>query len=108
MSWSESIFGREGADVEEVASLAMRAAARVGGIGGGLIGVFEIGRGNGLSRWEGWAIELQEQAGLSGTGTFGRVPEAEVSHLVEALGQNVLKEAAHELVTAQAAGAPAR
>jgi len=60
MSWSESIFGREGADVEEVASLAMRAEARLGGIGGALIGNFEIGRGNGFSRWEGYALELEE------------------------------------------------
>src|SRR5258708_411821 len=54
------------------------------------------------------AVELQEEACLSGAVTLGRVPQAKIADLVQALGQDVLEEAANELVALQAAGLPAR
>ena len=79
--------------------MAMWAGAQ---LGHGLVlsWLFEIG---GLS-WLGYRLtclllfEVQEEACLSGFGPFGGVPEAEVADLVQSLGENVLKEAAHELV----------
>ena len=66
----------------------------------------------GLLNWFGcgqvWVIEFQTQAHLRGLGAFGRVPEAEVADLVKSPGQDMLEEAAHELVARQSTGAPAR
>jgi hypothetical protein len=51
----------------------------------------------------GVALEVEEKAGLSGAVAFGMVPRAKISDLVKAFGQNMLEEAADELVAVQAA-----
>lgn len=97
-SWSEGIFGREPADVDEVAAAATWTAPRFGGDGGALVG----------DRRRSCAFEFQEEACLSGVLTFGRMPKAKIADLVQAFGQNVLEETANEFVAWHAAGAPAR
>jgi hypothetical protein len=54
------------------------------------------------------AIELQEETRLSGLRTLCGMPETEIADLVEALGKDVLEEAAHELAAFHATGAPTR
>jgi hypothetical protein len=53
-----------------------------------------------------WAVELEEEAGSSGLLAPGGVPQAGVADFVEAFGQNMLQEPAHELVAGDAAGPP--
>src|SRR5499427_3042017 len=50
---------------------------------------------------------MQQQAGFAGNGPFVGMPEAEIANLVQAFGQDVLQEAAHELLSIEGAGAPA-
>lgn len=52
-------------------------------------------------------LELQEKASLSGGVSFARMPEAEIADLVQTFGQDMLKEATHELVAGDSTGAPA-
>ena len=54
------------------------------------------------------AIEREEETRLSGLRAFCGMPETEIADLVEALGKDVLEEAAHELVAFHATGAPTR
>lgn len=86
----------------------MWADTRFGAVGGALMTGFGSGRCGGVGRGRGCTFELQEQAGLSGAVTFGRVPQSKIADLVQARGQDMLKEASEELVALQAAGAPAR
>jgi hypothetical protein len=69
---------------------------------------FGKARRRGFDDRRGFALEVEKKAGLSGAAAFGRVPKAKISDLVKAFGQNMLEEAANELVAVQAAGAPAR
>jgi hypothetical protein len=73
-----------------------------------LITDFVMARRGGFGVGRGCAFELEEEASLSGAVTFGRVPQAKIADFVQAFGQNVLEEAANELVAVHAAGAPAR
>src|SRR6516225_4947256 len=50
---------------------------------------------------------MQQQAGFAGHWPFTGMPEAEIANLVQALGQDVLQEAAHELRAIEGADAPA-
>src|ERR1700688_3466999 len=75
-----------------------------GAVSRGLVGSASL-RG-GLSRSD--AFEFQQEARLSGEMAFGRMPEAEVADLVQAGREDVLEEAAHELMALQGAGLPAR
>jgi hypothetical protein len=52
-------------------------------------------------------LELQHLPYPGGVATLRGMPQAEVTHLVEAARQHVLEEAAHELLAAEAAGSPA-
>src|SRR5712692_7196509 len=113
-SWSEGVLW-EPADVDEVSEAATRTDARLracrsrGGVGDALSRGLG-GCGGGLRRQLGRsrAIELQQEAGLSGEVAFGRMPKAKVADLVEAGREHMLEEAAHELVALQGAGLPAR
>jgi len=107
-SWSEGIFGGEPADVDEMASGATWTGPRFDGGCGALVSDFEKARCRGFDDRRGFGFEVEEKAGLSGAVAFGRVPKAKISDLVEAFGQNMLEEAANELMAVQAAGAPAR
>ena len=57
--------------------------------------------------WFRWTVELKEQTGAGGAFALGRMPQTEVPDLVQALGQDMLEEAAHELQACDAAGVPA-
>src|SRR5882672_10398069 len=106
-SWSERVLW-EPADVDEVSEAATRTDAWCGRVGNalsrGLGGCGRLRRG----LRHGGAIELQQEARLSGEVAFGRVPETGVADLVQAGGEHMLEEAAHELVALQVAGLPAR
>ncbi len=52
-------------------------------------------------------VEQKQQTGAGGILALGGMPQAEVADLVQALGQYVLEEAAHELLAVDAAGPPA-
>ena len=107
-SWSEGIFGGEPADVDEMASGATRTAPRFDGSCGALVSDFEKARCRGFDDRRGFAFEVEEKVGLSGAIAFGRMPKAKIADLVQAFGQNVLKETANEFVAGHATGAPAR
>ena len=96
-SRSKGVLWREPADTVELAFVTKWAGAQ---LGHGLVlsGRFEIGRGNWLGGRRICLVELQTQAHLSDFGAFGRMPEAKVANLVQSLGENMLKETAHELV----------
>ena len=51
-------------------------------------------------------VEQEHETGSLRVLAPSRVPEAVVADLVQAFGQHVLQEAAHELMAAQAGGAP--
>jgi len=51
-----------------------------------------------------WAVELQQEAYSGGLLAPGVVPQAEVADLVQALGQDMLQEPAHELGSMQSCG----
>ena len=52
-------------------------------------------------------VEQKQQTRAGGVLAFGGMPEAEVSDFVQTLGQDVLEEAAHELLAGDAAHPPA-
>lgn len=52
-------------------------------------------------------FEPQQEARLAGERLVGWVPKTEVADLVQALGQDMRQEAAQELMSGNAAGAPA-
>src|SRR3954469_18650187 len=54
----------------------------------------------------GGPVELEQKTTSGGLLALGRMPKAEVANLVQALGQNVLKEATHEFLTGDADGSP--
>src|SRR5580700_1000341 len=122
LSWSEGVLW-EPADVDEMSEAATRTDARLsacrslGRVGDALSRGVEIGGcGGGLrqelrlrgERRRSGSIELQQEASLSGEVAFGMVPEAKVADLVQAGREDMLEEAAHELVVRQGAGLPAR
>ena len=107
-SWSERFFGREPTDIDEVAFVAERTSAWHGWVVSALAGLFVLGWLGWLGDWPACLIELQTQAHLSGFGSFGRVPEAEVADLMKSLGEDMLEETAHKLMAGQSEGAPAR
>src|SRR3984957_19641525 len=106
-SWSERVLWKP-ADMDEMSEAATRTDARCGRVGDALSrghgGCGSLRRG--LSRSD--AFEFQQEARLSGEMAFGRMPEAEVADLVQAGREDVLEEAAHELMALQGAGAAAR
>ena len=104
-SWSQGLLWHQPADVDEAASAAARADARFGG--SALMTVFWVSRRSRLGRRRGGALEFQEQAGARGEVAPGRVPEAKIADLVQAAGEDVLEETAHELVAREATGARA-
>ena len=114
-SWSEGVLWKP-ADVDEVSEAATRTDARLstcrslGRVGDALSRGLEIGGCSGLRREfrRSDAVELQQEASLSGEVAFGRVPEAKVADLVQAGREDMLEEAAHELVALQGAVLPAR
>src|SRR5271170_6071984 len=59
------------------------------------------------SSWRGLTVEQKQQTGAGGVLAFGGMPQTEVADLMQALGQDVLKEAAHELLAGDAADSPA-
>ena len=91
-----------------MASAATWTAPRFDGGCGVSVSDFEKARCRGVDGWRGFAFELKEKAGLSGAVTFGRVPKAKISDLVQAFWQDVLEKAANEFVAGHATGAPAR
>lgn len=65
------------------------------------------GAGNGRVRGGGLRPREQERdPGVLGLGAVGAVPESVVADFVESLGQDVLEEAPHELVSADGDDAP--
>src|SRR5208283_5231774 len=54
-----------------------------------------------------WRLELQHLPYPGGVPALSGMPQAEVTHLVEAARQHVLEEAAHEFVAAETTGASA-
>ena len=83
-------------------------APRLDGGFGGLVSDFGKARRRGFDDRRGFALEVEEKAGLSGAVAFGRVPKAKISDLMQAFGHDVLEEPTKELVAVHAAGAPAR
>ena len=102
---SQGLLRDEPADVEEPASAAARTDTRFDGDGGVFVRVFVPGGIVGRGRI--YALEFQEKAGARGEGAPGRVPEAKIADLVQAAREDVLEEAAHELVSREAAAAGA-
>lgn len=101
-SWPKWILWQR-ADVDKLALSASRTDLRRGVVVRHLCSGFEIRGwgGRGVSRFQGelsGSIEAQEKTGLSGLFAPGWVPEAEIADLVQAAGEDMLKEAAHELV----------
>ena len=105
-SRSLGLFWQELADEDEMAEAAVGTDALsrdAGLIGAG--GTLSIGEG--LWRKVLRTLDVQNQAGVAGDGAFAWVPEAKIANLVQSFGQDMLKEAAHELVALEGADAPA-
>ena len=104
-SWSSRLFGGEATDADQVPLPATRTATgfvRPHAVGDQVSSVLDrLGMARGC-----WAVELQQEASAGGLLAPGWVPKAEVANLVQALGQDVLQEPAHELVAWDAAGPP--
>jgi hypothetical protein len=66
-----------------------------------------LGAGEGLCRDALGTLHVEEQTGVAGNGAFAGVPEPEIANLVQSFWQDVLKEAAHELLALEGADAPA-
>ena len=85
-----------------------RADARVRSAGARVMEVAGAGVGaNGRADNVLGALHVQQQTGFAGEGTLACVPKAEIANLVQPFGQDVLEEAAHELLTIEGANAPA-
>src|SRR5262245_7847629 len=75
---------------------------------GGLIaGAGTLRAGEGLCRAALGTLHAEEQTGVAGNSAFTGVPEPEIANLVQAFGQDVLQEAAHELLSIEGTDAPA-
>jgi len=102
------LFRQELAHEDEMAEPTAWADARVRGAGARVIKVAGARVGaNGRAHNVLGALHVQQQTGFAGEGTLACVPKAEISNLVQPFGQDVLEEAAHELLTIEGANAPA-
>ena len=104
-SWSLGLLRRKLADKEETTRAAARADARIVrlfGVGGRIGGV----RADLGSKRRRLRVEQKQQPGAGGILAPDGMPQAEVADLVQALGQDMLEEAAHELLAGDAAGPP--
>ena len=52
-------------------------------------------------------LHVQQQTGFAGDEPLACVPKAEIANLVQSFGQDVLQEAAHELLACKGTDAPA-
>jgi hypothetical protein len=87
-SWAERVLWKQPANIDKLSAAAVGANPPVAG--SGLISSFAFG---GLVElWRRWfgAIELEEEASLSGLRSFWGMPEAEIAELVETLGGDML------------------
>src|SRR5271170_7835425 len=104
-SWSLGPLRGNSADKQEKAFAAARTDPRTVRLFrvGGRIGGFRAHWG--LSRCR-LRVEPKQQARAGGVFASDGMPQAEVADLVQALGQDVLEEAAHELLARDAADPP--
>src|ERR1700722_9686778 len=104
-SWSLGLLRRKLADKQETTRAAARADARIIRLFrvGGRIGGVRADLGSKRHRLR---VEQKQQPGAGGILAPDGMPQAEVADLVQALGQDMLEEAAHELLAGDAAGPP--
>ena len=104
-SWSLGPLRGNLADKQEKTRAAARAETRSVRLFrvGGRIGGFRVHLGVSRRRL---TVEPKQQTGACGVLALGGMPQAEVADLMQALGQDVLEEAAHELLPGDAAGPP--
>ena len=105
-SRSLGLFWQEPADEDEMAEAALWTDT-LGRDAGLIAAAGRLGIGEGLWREVLSTLHVQQQTDVAGDGAFARVPEAEIANLVQSLGQDVLEEAAHELLAIEGADAPA-
>jgi hypothetical protein len=98
-SWSKRVAGAEAAEVDEATLPAAGAEGKFGLDHGGRGRVLRVRRRLRAP------LARQQQARLLDERASGRVPEAEIADLVQALGQHVAEEPAHELAALDAARA---
>jgi hypothetical protein len=100
-SWSLGSLWGKPADKQEKVCAATGADARS-------VALFRIGgiRGRLGLRHCRRTVAQKQQTGAGGVFAFGGMPHAEVADLMQTLGQNVLEEAAHELLAGDAAHPP--